>query len=261
MKTPRKFFERPINRGRYGQNFINPLNRNPRRSFSQTDEDGITVNIIERLALSSDSSFLEIGVGNGLENNTLILATLGWSGIWIGNEDLDPDLHLPNDVLFKKQHIDKGDIELSLLDSLSDDSQKIPELVSVDIDSIDYYIVEEMLRNQIKPKIFIVEYNGTFIPPIKYVVNYESNLSWKLDSKYGASLTAWVNLFETHDYRLVACSISGINAFFVSNSVSGFFKDIPNDINEIYKSPNYFAQPNRGWDMSIDSINLLLKRD
>ena len=31
---------------------------------------------------------MEFGVGNGMENNTLALAALGWTGLWAGSEEL-----------------------------------------------------------------------------------------------------------------------------------------------------------------------------
>ena len=49
----------------------NPLNRFGAKYFSSTDEDGITLEIAKRLGIKS-GTFIEIGVGNGLENNTLI---------------------------------------------------------------------------------------------------------------------------------------------------------------------------------------------
>src|ERR1700758_747686 len=54
--------------------------------YSQCDEDGIIQEIFNRIGLTS-STFVEFGVGNGLENNTLKLLLEGWSGLWIeGNE-------------------------------------------------------------------------------------------------------------------------------------------------------------------------------
>jgi hypothetical protein len=65
----------------------NPLNHFGAKFFSQSDEDGITLEIVKRLGLKH-GTFLELGVGNGLENNTLVLLSLGWRGAWIGGEDL-----------------------------------------------------------------------------------------------------------------------------------------------------------------------------
>ena len=69
---------------------VNPLNKFGRKVFSQSYEDGITLEIVRRLEImSSTGTYVELGVGNGLENNTLVLASLGWKGVWIGGESLD----------------------------------------------------------------------------------------------------------------------------------------------------------------------------
>ena len=42
----------------------------------------------KRLKNLNSGSFLELGVGDGTENNTLILLSLGWNGFWVGGSDL-----------------------------------------------------------------------------------------------------------------------------------------------------------------------------
>ena len=66
----------------------NPLNSFGKKCFSQSDEDGITIEIFKRLKNLNSGSFLELGVGDGTENNTLILLSLGWNGFWVGGSDL-----------------------------------------------------------------------------------------------------------------------------------------------------------------------------
>jgi hypothetical protein len=65
----------------------NPLNRFGAKSCSQADEDGITLEITKRLGISA-GMFVELGDGDGLENNTLVLLLNGWRGFWIGGQDL-----------------------------------------------------------------------------------------------------------------------------------------------------------------------------
>ncbi len=65
----------------------NPLNRFGAKYFSQADEDGITLEIVKRLGIRA-GTFGELGVGDGTENNTLILLASGWRGFWIGGQEL-----------------------------------------------------------------------------------------------------------------------------------------------------------------------------
>ena len=57
-------------------NHINPLNRFGLKCFSQTDEDGITLEILRRIKSLGKGVFAEFGVGDGTENNTLILTII-----------------------------------------------------------------------------------------------------------------------------------------------------------------------------------------
>ena len=69
-----------------GRSHPNPLNRFGRKCFSQSNEDGITLEILRRIGRLGPGAYTEFGVGNGAENNTLILAAMGWKGFWVGNE-------------------------------------------------------------------------------------------------------------------------------------------------------------------------------
>ena len=56
--------------------------------FSQSDEDGIISEIFRRIGIKN-KIFVEFGVGDGLENNSLSLLYDDWSGLWIeGSKDL-----------------------------------------------------------------------------------------------------------------------------------------------------------------------------
>ena len=71
----------------------NPLNAFGKKCFSQADEDGITLEILRRLGNIHNGVYAEYGVGDGVENNTLILAALGWTGFWVGGQELKPDIN------------------------------------------------------------------------------------------------------------------------------------------------------------------------
>ncbi len=50
--------------------------------YSQNEEDGIIREIFNRIG-TSNKMFVEFGIGDGLENNTLALLLSGWKGLWI----------------------------------------------------------------------------------------------------------------------------------------------------------------------------------
>ncbi len=225
------------------QDHPNPITTCGLKVYSQNDEDGITLEILRRIGLSK-GVFAEFGVGQGLENNTLSLAAMGWSGIWVGGEDLVFDVN-PNQAKALNFHFQKAWVKRSNIvdlhrSGLANIGQSRCDLISLDLDGNDYYFVQELLRSGISPEVFIVEYNAKFPPPIRFNVDYDDNFAWAGDDYFGASLQVFFDLFKSHGYFLACCNVTGVNAFFVKNKHRAHFRDISDDINLLYASPKYF---------------------
>lgn len=231
----------------------NPLNKSKFYGFSQNDEDGITLEILNRMDIK-DGFFVEFGVGDGLENNTLILLAAGWKGAWFGGEELAFSLINSSKLSFTKEWITRSNI-VDLYMSLYSKA----DVVSLDLDGNDIYLVEELLNNAIKPKLFIVEYNGKFPPSIDFKIDYNDNHVWQGNDYFGASLASFNKLFVSHGYTLVCCNTSGANAFFIDNSFEDKFKDIPKDINELYCEPFYFTRNRKMHKTSPKTLEALIK--
>jgi hypothetical protein len=69
---------------------------------------------------------------------------------------------------------------------------------------------------------------------------YNPEWSWRGDSYYGASLKALEKLGVDKGYRLVGCSLSGVNAFFVRDDLCGDHFHAPYTAEEHYEPPRYF---------------------
>ena len=240
-------------------NHPNQFVRYGKKVYSQTDEDGITKEIIERLGISK-GSFAEFGVGNGIENNTLFLACSGWKGFWVGGEDIILDLSKKNNLLFLKRWIKVNNIVDLFKEGLSKINKDDVDLISLDLDGNDLFFCKELLKNDIKPKVFIVEYNAKFPPPLELSIDYDENHSWGNDDYMGASLASINKIFSMYEYSLICCNAaSGANAFFIQNQFRDLFPEVPSDINKIYSSPNYILPEKYGQHkISIKSIDKLL---
>ena len=119
---------------------------------------------------------------------------------------------------------------------------KIKELdvISLDLDGNDFHFCKELLSSKLHPKLFIVEYNPKFFPPIEFVMKYNRFHNWILDDNYGASLESFNQLFEGYEYKLICCNAhTGSNAFFVKREYMNLFNDVPKDINNIFMEPNF----------------------
>ena len=211
----------------------NPLLRPIVSNFSQSDEDGIIQRICQRIGITR-GKFVEIGVGDGLENNTLLLHLQGWDGIWFGGQQLKipKGMELPKNLIFNKIWVDKDSLENEVIPRIQEFGEV--DLLSLDLDGNDFHFASDMLRKGLKPKIWVQEYNGNFPPNTKWIQVYDQDHRWKDDNYYGASLDSYQELFESYGYKLVACNLLGVNAFFVRSDLSKFFSDIPTQLGEVY---------------------------
>ena len=198
------------------------LNQFEYQVFSQNGEDGILSEIFKRIE-ETNRVFVEIGVGNGLENNTTFLLLKGWRGAWIeGNRQ---------SVAFIKKHfaniLHEGRISV-LQEVISKENAEFlltkldipitPDLLSIDIDRNTYYVLETILR-LFQPRVIVVEYNGLLPPDIDWKVDYAPTRPWHHTSYFGASLKAYELLGHQFGYSLIGCDLCGINAFLVRSDL------------------------------------------
>jgi hypothetical protein len=207
----------------------NPLLRAGAKYFSQFDEDGILAAILGRLGLRT-GRFLEIGVGDGTENNSLLLMAQGWRGQWIGGEPLawSPS---GTRLEFTEAFVTAENVR-SLVTPTNCD------LFALDIDGNDYWVARALLP-LIAPRVVVVEYNAKFPPPVRFVMPYEPEFRWQGDDYFGASLSSWIDLLAPAGYRLVCCSYMGVNAFFIRDADTAAFADVPSEPERLFRPARY----------------------
>lgn len=189
--------------------------------YSQNGEDGIINFIIESLKIKKPN-FIELGVGDYSESNTRFLYEIYYSqGLII---DCIENLH---QRVSENVNLWKGNlkivneyIEVNNINSIIKKNCDFKiDLFSIDLDGIDYWILKELCED-IKPKIFVVEYNSIFkdnnisIPNIKKFNREKYHYS---NLCYGASLKAFIKLMEKKGYYLLGVNLLRNNAFFITN--------------------------------------------
>lgn len=219
----------------------NPLNRFGRQCFSQSDEDGITLEILRRLGRLEGGTFAEFGVGDGMENNTLILKALGWRGFWVGKEALAFPVRQPRErFCHLRDWVTLENVAGLAEEGLRNLGAEALDVISMDLDGNDLYLAERLLERGLKPKLFIIEYNAKFPPPLRWQMDYDARHTWKGDDYFGASLASLDGVFSRHGFRLACCNAhTGANAFFVREDCSAALAGVPADIGEIYAPPRY----------------------
>ena len=238
----------------------NPLNRRAAKCFSQTDEDGITLEILRRIDALHGGTYIEFGPGDGMENNTLILASLGWHGSWIGGQDLAWRYKPCKKLLFQKDWVTLSTIPAAIARAREHLAVDTVDVVSMDLDGNDIYFTEQILDLGIRPQLFIVEYNAKFIPPVKFKMDYNPDFQWNGTDWFGASLASYTELFERKGYRLVCCnSHTGANAFYVREDLMAVFSDVPRDLRDIYAGPRYHQMSWFGHRPSFEVVETLFR--
>lgn len=224
------------------KNPSNPLNKFGMRCFSQTDEDGITIEIVKRLKIKK-GIFVEIGSGTGLQNNTLILSSMRWSGVWVDVEGPIVDVKKSKRLKFIKKFITKENIVDTINTGLSDYENKNIDLLSVDIDGNDFHVTEEILKKNIHPKVLVIEINQKFPPPVEFIANYDPKSKNSFGGDYhSASLTSYAKMLKIYGYTPICCTlIMGHNAFFIQDKYLDLFKDVPKELDKIYNTPSFWC--------------------
>jgi hypothetical protein len=242
--------------------FNNPKYASPKRlnrfewsAFSQFGEDGIIAEIFNRIG-TTNRYFIEFGVENGEECNTTNLLLQGWKGLWIDGKSE----HVESVKQTLKKKIGSGDLKIiqafitaENIEELFDQggALKEPDLLSIDIDRNDYHVWNAI--NNYKPRVIVIEYNSICRPGHSFVVPYDAKAVWDGSSNFGASLQAFYELGLKKGYKLVACTHSGVNAFFVREDLVADHFEQPFTPETHYEPPRYYLYKKDGHYRKLSS--------
>ena len=165
--------------------------------------------------------FVEIGVGDYREANTrFVHERASCKGLIV---DIVENLEkrVKNNINFWRGDLTVVEKEIdaeNIMETLNEKSfSKEIDLFSIDIDGIDYWVLEK-LPNEFS-KIIVLEYNAYFgdklmvsVPNIKGFRRQKYHYSCLC---WGASIKAFINLLDKKGYIFLGSSLSRVNAFFV----------------------------------------------
>ena len=228
--------------------------------FSQTGEDGIIDYLLYSLNIKVPK-FVEIGVGDYRESNTRYIFQKNCSRGLI----VDKNKNLEKKVS-KIVKLWKGDLTIietavtseNILHILnSNDFDNNLDVFSLDVDGIDYWILE-VLPEKLS-KIVVLEYNPTFGPNLEVTI---PNLKYFDRKKYhysclcwGASLKALIKLMNKRKYVFVGSNIACFNAFFVLESeVKKLNLNLP-DKNDLSKYTTSFIRDSRSIENKLNYLS------
>lgn len=222
-------------------------------TFSQHEEDGILLYIFSLIG-TTNKKCVEMCVGNGIESNTAnLIVNHFWDGLLFDGD-------LKNIAIAKKFYAEHKNtniyppkviyawIDRENINTLIKENgyQGEIDLFSLDIDGIDYYLLENL--NIVLPRVIVLEINHLLGFEKALTVPYDKHFKaefTKDGSDYaGASLMAFVKLAKQKGYRFVGTNRFATNAFFIRN-------DIVNEkLPEVGDLASYFEHPRVKYGMT-----------
>ncbi len=139
------------------------------------------------------------------------------------------------------------------------DTPKVIDLLSLDIDSMDWYVLKSFLEGGYESSVIILEYNPIFNHDEDYVRTLNLDYTKDRTSAYGASLSAFQKLLNQHDYTLVTNCVDLDGGIYANNAIflNNKFIDENDEVETIEKlHPKSWKEPQKKFNMTDDLVKL-----
>lgn len=195
-----------------------------RQVYSQQGEDGVIECIFETIGTTNKVA-VDIGAYDGVTtSNTHLLKEQGWRTVQYEGSDVaarDPDVQRAWVTL-------KNVCGFLSKDNVPSDF----DFLSLDIDSLDWWVLKSILEGNYRPRAVVTEVNGSYGAVLARVLAPDAT-AW--GAHFGGSLLAFYYLLKAYGYNLVYMESNGVNAFWVHGDSSLPSLTPP----EAYKPPKY----------------------
>lgn len=226
---------------------VSDLNQHQKKIFSQFGEDGIIERIFQIIG-EQNRICVEFGAYDGIamSNTANLICNHGWSGRFI---EQDPEIFMKlkqNYASYPNVQCTNSKVVIGNVEKLFKELE-LPydfDLLSVDVDGNDYWIWKNIITY--KPRVVVIEFNGSYPPPKKWVMAYNESHAWSGDDYFGASIQSYYELAKSKGYELICCEENGSNLFFVDRQYFHLFNISNNDPQLLYNPPRYGNQENNG---------------
>jgi hypothetical protein len=128
------------------------------------------------------------------------------------------------------------------------------DCLSLDIDGNDYWVLKDLKLDEVS--VVVVEYNPLFgsISPVTVPRDDRFNRTQIHHSNlyYGASLLAWIKLFENKGFVFVGSNRVGNNAFFVAEKFANLFSF---DVSDLSRFTDWRVRESRNQDGDLTYVS------
>jgi len=235
--------------------------------FSQWGEDGILWFLCDALNIDKPR-MLEIGSGNFTECNSRFLAEARNAAVFLVDSRTDLVATIDSLDLRWKNNLEALETWVTPKNAFDIYSKAIASLgrvdiLSLDIDGIDYWVMSEIDLTGIS--IIVVEYNPIFgakypitVPRSEFFDRTSAHYSWLF---FGASLKAWEDLFASKGFSFVGTNRVGNNAFFVSRDSENVFNFVQKPDSNLSRYVDWQVRESRNEQGELNFLDLKSARD
>lgn len=189
------------------------------KQFSNFGEQLLIDKYLRQLRITNTTA-VDIGAGDGIRmSNTYHLFKSGWIGVGIEADTAKYNRLKKAYSSFKGVFADNRPAQPDNICAILK-SYKIENdfgLLSLDIDGIDYWVLESLLTKY-RPRLIVSEINEKIPPPIRFVVKYDPAFR-TLQHFYGYSIAKLEDLLKKYDYVLLDLEYN--NAFLAPAESTG----------------------------------------
>lgn len=195
-----------------------------KNKYSQSGEEILLKFIFDNLG-TTNKYLVDFGAGDGKYlSNSLALLESGWKGLRMdgdnkGNQDVKQEFITPDNIL---KLFSKYDVPSEF------------DLLSIDLDSCDFQLLQQIFSGMYRPRVVCAEYNPAFYPDESKYLKYQEGYTWDGTTKYGFSLLAGKKLMDSFGYTLIY-NQRFLNLFFIRNDaifpagISYMHFNVPNE--------------------------------
>jgi hypothetical protein len=176
-----------------------------RSVYSQNGEEGVLEAIFAGIG-ETNRFLVDIGAGDGVAlSNTRLFIERGWTGA---------RFDVKNGEGVHQECVTAENVSSLLA------KYRVPrdfDLLSLDIDGVDWWVLRSILRGGYYPRVMCVEVNPGLPAEPPVAIEYDPAFVNSADDYFGASLSAFIMLAESYGYTLV--HLPHFNAFFVRSEL------------------------------------------
>ena len=163
---------------------------------SQKGQDSLIQHTFDVVG-TTNKFYVEFGAGEWpkLSNTSYLYRECGWSGLLLEGEPS----YLTEEAALANMHIER-----ITKDNICDlfaryDVPESPDFVCVDLDGMDYWIIDALL-DEYSPRVMMIEANIRFPSTDSFAIKYDEDWIWDGQKWYGASPYAYKKMLNNHGY-------------------------------------------------------------